>query len=167
MTTNSERGKRGAKAQAALAEALNSENPVFPWPSTLPVEFRDIWTTTVNTKTGDYWSKGDIPILEIYCRNAADIRRLSDEIKDEGEIIFNANGNPVVNPKIMVRGFAESKLMSLCTKLRLQPSSRMDTKGEDGQLKRTVKAKRAARTIDEDSDNLLASGEHDTPGMVQ
>lgn len=152
------RGRRGAQARNALNEALNPEAPVFPWPATLPEEFRDIWTTTVNTKTGDYWSKGDIPILEIYCRNAADIRRLSQEIYDEGEIIYNANGNPVVNPKIVVRGYAESKLMSLCTKLRLQPSSRMDTKGENSQLGKKGKATRAAQVIDDDSDNLLAGG---------
>lgn len=157
------RGKRGVQARTALSESLNDEHPVFPWPATLPEEFRDIWTTTVNTKTGDYWSKGDIPILEIYCRNAADIRRLSKEIADEGEIIFNANGNPVVNPKIVVRGYAESKLMSLCTKLRLQPSSRMDTKGEDSQLGKKGKANRAAKVIQDDGDDLLAGGE----GMLQ
>lgn len=151
------KGKRGAAAQVALREASNPKAPVFPWPESLDEEFQDIWVATVNTKTGDYWSDGDVPLLEMYCRNAADIRRLSLEIKDEGEIIFNANGNPVVNPKIMVRGYAESKLMALCTKLRLQPSSRMDTKGEDGQLKKKGKATRAAAVIAEDSDDLLAS----------
>jgi P27 family predicted phage terminase small subunit len=156
MATTPNTGRRGAQARSALAEALDAEKPVFPWPRTLPEEFRDIWTETVNTKTGEYWSRGDIPILEIYCRNAGDIRRLSTEIKDEGEIIFNANGNPVVNPKIVVRGYAESKLMTLCTKLRLQPSSRMDSKGEDGQLKKKGKAVRAAKVIGEDEDGLLA-----------
>lgn len=157
MATVSNRGIRGKRAQQALSEAMQSDKPVFPWPETLPEEFRDVWTLTVNTKTGDYWSKGDIPILEIYCRYADDIRRLSLEIKEEGEVIYNANGNPVVNPKVTVRGFAEAKLMSLCTKLRLQPSSRMDTKGEDGQHKKKGKATRAAETINEDEDNLLAS----------
>lgn len=157
-TGDAGKGRRGAAAQAALIEAVNDAQPVFPWPKTLPEHLREVWTTTVNTKTGDYWSKGDIPILEIYCRNAEDIRRLTNEITDEGEIIFNANGNPVVNPKIVVRGYAESKLMALCTKLRLQPSSRMDTKGETGQLKKKTKAKAAAQVIDDDEDSLLATG---------
>lgn len=157
-TSNAGKGRRGNAATAALNEAIDEDIPVFPWPKTLPEEFRDIWTVTVNTKTGDYWSKGDVPLLEMYCRNAADIRRLSIEIKDEGEIIFNANGNPVVNPKIVVRGYAEAKLMSLCTKLRLQPSSRMDTKGEDSQLSKKGKATRAAKVISDDDDGLLASG---------
>lgn len=156
------KGKRGANAQAALGEASSPMRPVFPWPPSLPSDFRDIWRDTVNTKTGDYWSKGDVPLLEMYCRNAADIRRLSEEIKEEGEIIFNANGNPVVNPKIVVRGYAESKLMTLCTKLRLQPSSRMDTKGEGGQLKKKTKATNAAAVIDDDEDDLLARA-----GMLQ
>lgn len=154
-------GRRGAKAQAALAEAISSE-PVFPYPRDLPDKHKSIWRDTVNTKTGDYWNLGDVPLLRMYCRNAHDIHRLSDEIEDEGEVILNANGNPVVNPKIVVRGYAEAKLMSLCTKLRLQPSSRMDTKGEEGQLKKKGKANRAAKTLEEDSDDLLASG-----GMMQ
>lgn len=162
-TPTPSKGRRGAAAQAALNEAVNDNIPVFPWPNSLPEEFHDIWTVTVNTKTGDYWSKGDVPLLEMYCRNAADIRRLSMEIKDEGEIIFNANGNPVVNPKIMVRGYAEGRLMSLCTKLRLQPSSRMDTKGETSQLNKKGKATRAAKVIADDEDDLLATSN----GMMQ
>lgn len=162
-TTTPSKGKRGAAAQKALTEAITSSTPVFPFPPSLPDELQEIWTETVNTKTGDYWSRGDIPLLEMYCRNTSDIRRLSAEIKEEGEIIFNANGNLVVNPKIVVRGYAETKLMSLCTKLRLQPSSRMDTKNEGSQLKKKTKATRAAQTIADDGDDLLAS----TQGTMQ
>lgn len=155
--SDSARSKRGATAQANLAHALSGE-PVFPYPPGLPSSHQDIWRDTVNTKTGSYWSLGDVPILKLYCRVATDIERLTSEIDEEGEIIHNANGNPIVNPKIVVRGFAEARLMTLCTKLRLQPSSRMDTKGEDSELNKKGKAKRAAKTIEEDSDDLLASG---------
>jgi P27 family predicted phage terminase small subunit len=159
MATNPAKptGRRGAKAHTALAEAIGTK-PVFPYPYDLDDKFKDIWRDTVNTKTGDYWSLGDVPLLKMYCRMAHDIHRLSEEIEAEGEVIINANGNPVVNPRIVIRGYAEAKFMSLCTKLRLQPSSRMDTKGEDNQLKRKVKAKRAADVIEADEDELLASG---------
>lgn len=152
-------GKRGAAAQEHLAEALNDDTqPVFPYSSTLPEEHREIWLRTVNTKTGDYWSKGDIPLLELYCRNAHDINRLTQEIMEEGEVIFNANGNPVVNPKVAIRGYAEARLMGLCTKLRLQPSSRMNSDNEGHQLKKKQKAVAAAKTIHEDQDDLLMGG---------
>lgn len=151
-------GKRGVKTQQALAEAVKVGEPVFPYPPNLPDDEKGVWLDMVNTKTGDYWNPGDVPLLKMYCRNVVDIERLSEEIKREGEVIENANGNPVVNPKIVIRGYAEAKLMTLCTKLRMQPSSRMDTKGEDNQLKKKSKANRAAKTINEDEDDLLANG---------
>lgn len=147
--------RRAQKARDHLEEAMDSEKPVFPYPKNLPEKHREIWRDTVNTKTGDYWSKGDIPILMMYCRCAHDIDRLTNDIEDEGEVIDNARGNPVVNPKVVVRGFAEARLMGLCTKLRLQPSSRMDTKNEANQGNKKAKANRAAATVQNDEDGLL------------
>lgn len=158
VTRNTGAGKRGAQAQANLADAMNSNVPVFPYPDSLDPDFREIWVRTVNTKTADYWSLGDIPILEMYCRCAHDVARLSEEIKNEGETILNARENVVVNPKIMIRGFAEGRLLSLCTKLRLQPASRMDSKNEANQGNKKAKANRAATTIGNDEDDLLAGG---------
>lgn len=149
-------GKRGAAAQNHLKEALDETLPVFPYPADLPEGHKETWLRTVNTKTGDYWSKGDVPLLKLYCRVATDIERLSEDIEVEGEVIHNANGNPVVNPKIVVRGYAESRLMALCTKLRLQPSSRMNSDGEERQGRKKAKAQLAAGTIKEDDDDLLA-----------
>lgn len=158
-TSNAQPGKRGAQAQTALAEALQDDStPVFPYPKALPEKHKSIWRQTVNTKTGDYWSKGDVPILVMYCRCAWDIDDLTEDIEREGAVIENARGNPVVNPKVVVRGFAESRLMSLCTKLRLQPSSRMDTKNEGNQGKKKARATAAANVVQEDGDNLLAGG---------
>jgi P27 family predicted phage terminase small subunit len=157
MATTPARSKRGVKAQKALEEAL-SPGPVFPYPKGLPEEHRELWCDTVNTKTGDYWCAADVPLLKMYCRNVHDVERLSDEIEQEGEVILNARENPVVNPKIVIRGFAEARLMALCTKLRLQPSSRMDTKNEANQGKRKNAAVKAAKTVEDDGDGLLAGG---------
>lgn len=156
-----ETGKRGKKAQEHLGEILSGE-PVLPFPKDLPEKHEEIWRTTVNTKTGDYWSKGDIPILMMYCRHAWDIQTLSEEIDEEGMVIFNANGNPIVNPKIVIRGYCEAKILSLCTKLRLQPASRMDSKNEANQGVKKRKAAHAAKTLQDDDDGLLAVGGSDT-----
>lgn len=154
-TSNAGKGARGRAAQDALREAMADELPVFPFPKGLNPDFFEIWVQTVNTKTGDYWSKGDIPLLKLYCRVAHDIERLDLEILDEGEVILNTRENLVVNPKIMVRGFAEGRLLSLATKLHLQPASRMDTKNEANQGKKKGKATRAANVMAEDDDGLL------------
>lgn len=154
-TSNAGKGSRGRAQQDALREAMHAELPVFPFPKGLNPDFYEIWVQTVNTKTGDYWSKGDIPLLKLYCRVAHDIDRLDQEILDEGEVILNTRENLVVNPKIMVRGFAEGRLLSLATKLHMQPASRMDSKNEANQGKKKGKATRAANVMSEDDDGLL------------
>lgn len=152
-------GKRGKAAQEHFAEASKADVPVFPYSPRLREDEKEIWLETVNSKTGDYWRKSDTPILEMYCRLTADVRRLTEEIRHEGEVIHNANGNLVVNPKIVVRGYSEARLMTLCTKLRMQPSARMDSEGEKHQLKKKDRAVRAAGVVDADEDDLLAGSE--------
>lgn len=158
LTKPADTRTRLQRKRDALAEALASGEPVFPYPEELPEEHRKLWRDTVNTKTGSYWTKADTPLLLIYCRSVSDIIRLSAEIDDEGEMIYNAKNNPVVNPKIVIRGYAEARLMSLCTKLRLQPTARMDTNDEKNQLKQKRTATNAAKTMEDDDDSLLAGG---------
>ena len=161
--TNAAKGRRGNQEADELKAALNPDIPVFAFPPDLNPLHEKIWTEIVNTKTGDYWTKGDIPLLKMYCRCAYDIERLTEDIDTEGEVIFNARGNPVVNPKVVVRGFAEGRLMTLATKLRMQPSSRTDPRTEDKSNTRKKAAAGAAQKIaesgedgDPESENLLA-----------
>lgn len=151
-------GKRGDRSARELQAALSPDVPCFPWPEDLPEDQRSTWTDIVNTKTCDYWTRGDIPLLRMYCRAVADIERLTNDIEEEGEIVRNGKGNPVVNPKVVVRGFAEGRLMTLATKLRMQPSSRVDPKTETRSNIRKKAAEDAAKTINggAEDDGLLA-----------
>lgn len=155
-TAPTDTGRRGASAQQELANAVNSDEPVFPYPPDLPDDQKSIWCDIVNTKSGDYWTRGDLPLLRMYCRNVTDIERLAIEIQEEGEVIHNANGNPIINPKIVIKGYAEAKLMTLCTKLRMQPSSRYDVEVEASKTKKKAKANAAAHVINDDDEGLLA-----------
>ena len=154
--------RQSAELQAALKLKANGL-PVFPFPPELKDEYKPYWTELVNSKPFDYFNKGDIPLLKLYCRAAADIDRLDDEISREGCVIPNARGNPVVNPKVVVRSIAETRLMGLSVKLRAQPSSRYDSANDRKQTEKTTRANQAAQTLDEsrsedDDDGLLARG---------
>lgn len=156
------RGRRGRDDQA-LQEVLNPTKPVLPFPPGLPEEQKEIWRETVNCKTADFWSRGDVPLLQLYCRAYCDIQRLDTQIAEEGEVIRNAKGNQVVNPKLVVRGFAEARLMALATKLRLQPSSRLsqNTTSKDQARKQSAAATaQAMQDGDEEGDGLLAGSVH-------
>jgi P27 family predicted phage terminase small subunit len=157
----------GDRQQAELAAALRAKMtglPVFAYPSELSEEHRPYWVEIVNSKPHDYFNLGDVHLLKLFCRVAADIDRLDREIAAEGSIIENARGNPIVNPRCIVRSMAETRLLSLSTKLRMQPSSRYDSEDDRGQSAKKKKADAAARTMngsgddDDDGDDLIARG---------
>lgn len=154
----------GDRQQAELVAALRAKltgKPVFAFPAELKDEHKPYWTETVNSKPHDYFTLSDLHLLKLYCRVAADIDRLDREIAEEGSVIVNNRGNPIVNPRILVRSIAETRLLSLSTKLRLQPSARYDSENDRKQSDKKKHADRAARTIEEDDsddDGLIARG---------
>lgn len=160
----SRRMSTGDRQQAELVAALRAKAtgaPVFPFPPELKDEHKPYWTETVNSKPHDYFNAGDIHLLKLYCRVAADIDRLDREIAEEGSVVLNARGNPIVNPRVVVRSLAETRLLSLSTKLRLQPSARYSSDDDRSQGAKKKKADAAARAMDDDDgddDGLIARG---------
>jgi len=155
----------GDRQQAELAAALQAKltgGPVFPFPAELKGEHKPYWTETVNSKPHDYFTLSDVHLLKLYCRVAADIDRLDREIAEEGSVILNMRGNPVVNPRVLVRSIAETRLLALSTKLRLQPSARYDSENDRKQSDKKARADRSVRAIemdeDGDDDGLIARG---------
>ena len=147
------------RAAAELAAALSSKKdglPSFPFPPELPEAHKPYWVELVNSRPLGYFNKGDLTLLKMYCRAAYDSERLSHEIDKEGEVIRNAKGNPVVNPKVVVRSIAEQRVMSLAAKLRVQPSARYDSGNDKKQQEKVKHAEEAAATIQSDEDDLLA-----------
>lgn len=163
--------RKGTELKAALEIEANPDVPVYPFPPGLPEAHKKYWCELVNSKPHDYFNKGDHPLLKLYCRAAADIDRLDKQIQEEGDLIENAKGNMVVNPKIVVRSIAETRLMSLSTKLRAQPTSRFDIDNDKAQQQKKKNATSAAKQINEDGDDgddsLLAGASGLPPRMVQ
>ena len=151
------------KAELEAALLAKDGKPIFPFPPELPEKHKPYWTELVNSRPHDYFNRGDIPLLKLYARVAHDIDILDREIEENGDVINNARGNPVVNPKVLVRSIAETRLMALATKLRSQPASRYDSVNDKAQSEKVKKAKRAADAImdeqgDGDDGDLLAGG---------
>ena len=151
----------GDRQQAELAAALQAKltgKPVFAFPPELKEEHKPYWTEVVNSKPHDYFNMGDLHLLKLYCRVAADIDRLDREVADEGSVVYNGRGSPIVNPRVVVRSYAETRLLSLSTRLRMQPSSRYDSEQDRNQADKKRKADNAVRAIDDDDDDLIARG---------
>lgn len=158
-------GDRQSAELAAALQAKRSGEPVFAYPPELKDAHKPYWAELVNSKPHDYFNRGDIPLLKLYCRAAADIDRLDEEIAEEGSVIPNARGNPVVNPKVIVRSIAEGRLMSLSTKLRAQPASRYDSENDRKQSVKKSKADSAAKALDEE-DAIHGGGDDDETGLL-
>lgn len=153
---NAALGRRGTQERDELNAALNPDIPIFPYVKGLQDDEKAIWLDMVNSQPVDFFTNGDVPLLKMYCRIYADVERLTQEIRDEGEVILNARENPVVNPKVLVRGINEQRLMGLSTKLRMQPQSRTTIRGQEAKASRKVAARKAASVVEED--DLLATG---------
>lgn len=148
------------RQQAELTAALSAKlkgAPMFPFPAELKDEHKPYWVETVNSKPHDYFNLGDVHLLKLYCRVAADIDRLDREIAEEGSVVLNGRANPIVNPRVLVRGFAETRLLSLSSKLRLQPASRYDSENDKKQGVKKKRADAAVNAIEDDEDDLLAT----------
>jgi P27 family predicted phage terminase small subunit len=154
-------GDRQSAELAAALRAKQTGQPVFAFPAELRDIHKSYWTEVVNSKPHDYFNDGDVHLLKLYCRVAADIDRLDGEIEAEGSVVLNMRGNPVVNPRILVRSIAETRLLTLSTKLRLQPSARYSSDQDRNQSQKKRSADRAVRAMhddDGDDDGLIARG---------
>ena len=148
---------RAAKELHAAIETAKTGKPVYDFPPELPEEQRKYWMEIVNCKPHDYFNSGDLTLLKMYCRCAHDVDRLTTEIDQQGEVIRNARGNPVVNPRIVIRSFAECRLMTLASKLHMQPASRVVVPQDGKTQKRKSQANMLVSSLlgDGDSDGLI------------
>jgi len=153
---NAALGRRGNQQADELKAALNPTVPIFPYVADLLEEEKVVWLDMVNSQPVDFFTRGDIPLLKMYCRTYTDVERLTEDIRSEGEVILNAYGNQVMNPKVTARNYAEARLMSLSTKLRMQPQSRTTIRGTEAKIGRKAAAKKVADQFGDD--DLLAGG---------
>ncbi|KVD50729.1 TerS protein [Burkholderia ubonensis] len=57
------------------------------------------WDAIVQARAATTWNNADLALAANLARTQADISRLSLELEDEGDVMVNARGTPVVNPK--------------------------------------------------------------------
>jgi len=152
---------------AAQMQARLSNEPLFPYPPELEPELKPYWLQLVNSFTKDHFRVSDIPLMKMYCQCAYDVDRQTIMIKEEGEVVMGARA-PIVNPRCKVRESNRMAMMTLATKFRNQPASRVDTTSHRRKGIRASEAANGADAVMQDEDGLLAGGEYegeDTPRM--
>lgn len=158
--------RKQAELEAAIEKRRNGE-PVFPYPVGLPEHHKPYWLELVNSKPHDYFNNGDLPLLKLYCRAAYDVERLDRMIEAQGDVYFTSKGARGMNPLIAARAIAETRLLSLATKFRAQPASRLDTDTDKKQQRKKDRADATADHLDEDEEGLLAGGKERGGAQLQ
>lgn len=156
----SEEKRKQAELEAAIEKRRNGD-PVFPYPIGLPEKHKPYWLELVNSKPHDYFNLGDLPLLKLYCRAAYDVERMDRMIEVQGDVYFTSKGGRAMNPLIQARAISEARLLSISTKFRSQPASRLDTDTDKKQQRKKDRADKTAEYMDDDEDGLLAGSRKD------
>lgn len=119
---------------------------------------RPYWDSVVRARAVGEWSEPDLMHAANLARCLHDIERISGEISTEGDVLENARGTPVVNPKHTILETLSRRCVALTRLLQMHAQARL---GEPKQVvKGRAAVKAAGAVMDEMDDDLLAR-----PGM--
>lgn len=104
------------------------------------------WESIVGARANSSWNNADLEVAANLARCKADIERLSVRIVAEGDIIENARGTPIVNPKHQLLETLSRRAMALSRLLHVHAEA---TQGESReQAKRKAPEDAARKALD-------------------
>ncbi len=113
---------------------------------------REFWDAIMRTRARTEWTDADLVNAGNMARCMADIERISRELETEGDVVENARGTLVANPK---HGILESMSRRIMALMRLmQMNSRSTGQAEDKVKARAqeANARRAKADLDAEDD---------------
>lgn len=140
---------RSDSVTAALAatQAAGSETIRPPGHVTLRDGDWPYWESIVRARAKDSWNNSDLENAASLARCKADVERIQLEIESEGDVIENARGTPIINPKHSLIETLTRRAMALSRMLHVHAEA---TVGESRDSGKKAKLQRdAERTADE------------------
>ena len=113
---------------------------------------REFWDAIMRTRARTEWTDADLVNAGNMARCMADIERISRELETEGDVVENARGTLVANPK---HGILESMSRRIMALMRLmQMNARSTGQAEDKVKARAqeANARRAKADLDAEDD---------------
>ena len=96
------------------------------------IELRDgdrpFWDSVVRAREASTWSQNDLELAANLARCKADIERLGHEITAEGDVIENARGTQIVNPKHALLETLSRRAVALTRLLHIHPEATVTAK---------------------------------------
>lgn len=135
---------------AVKAAQAASLGPVAP-PAHIRLRDIDIpyWNCIVNARAAETWTDIDLAHAANLAHAQADINRIQEELENEKDIITNAKGTQVVNPKHALLNTLSVRSMALSAKLHVHAAATVGRSADAGKKLGTEEAARKAVSDDE------------------
>lgn len=146
-------------AAVRIAEAVAAGVPRPPAHVQLRERDEPFFESIVRARPLATWNESDLEIAASLARAKADAERLQREIDDEGDVVVNARGTQIVNPKHTLLETLSRRILALSRMLHVHAEA---TQGESREQK--VKAKAQAQV---EAATQQARGDDDLiPGLA-
>lgn len=113
----------------------------------VPEAAMPFWLDITRARARSEWSRIDMTAAANLARCCADIERLSAELMSEEDIVQNARGTPVVNPKHALLETLTRRHAMLTRMLQIQPAASGKTENKRGAREAERKAREVAEQI--------------------
>lgn len=124
----------------------------------VPESAMPFWKSITQARAAERWNDSDLESAGELARTKASIERLNQELEEEGDVIKNDRGTPIVNPKHSLLETLTRRMVALSRMLQVhaeatQGKSREQVKGNQAQAK-------ARQAVADTDDDLIARPTH-------
>lgn len=140
-------------AVSAMSGAVNTIE--VPEHVTVPDAALKFWRSITKARAADRWNDSDLEVAAELARTKANIERLNLEVEEEGDVIKNDRGTPIVNPKHNLLETLTRRMVALSRALQIHAEA---TQGKSRDQVKSNKAQSEAANAAKAMDNSLIPG---------
>jgi hypothetical protein len=151
------RKSRTDSAKAAIEAAVAAASPLPQLPTHVRLRACDkpFWDDILRARARDEWTEADLVVAAQLARTMSDIETESETLENEGSVLKNDRGTPVMNPRHGVLEQLARREMALMRSLQMLGTAKGDKRA---QMNKRVLERSAGKARDQISeDDLLAS----------
>jgi hypothetical protein len=119
----------------------------------VPEDAMSFWRSITGARAVDRWTDSDLEAAAELARTKANIERLNIEVREEGDVIINQKGTPIVNPKHNLLETLTRRMVALSRMLQVHAEA---TQGKSREQVKANKAQQGAKQSIESADDLIA-----------
>ena len=123
----------------------------------LTKEEKVFWQSIMLTRSTELWTPSDLEFAASLARARARINDMEAELADEGDIVINARGTQIANPKHSIIETLTRRSIALARALHIHAEA---TSGESRKERPANNASARTRKAKDDTDDLLPTAAH-------